>query len=80
MGVGVIGTDTYNRCASGLEGGKITLEATGLQGATAGEIPGIEVEHQPAATESGQFKPGLHYLPLASWCDASQAEIWRRLI
>ena len=41
---GIIGADTHHRGPLGLEGAQVLLEASGFEGAAAGEIAGIEVK------------------------------------
>ena len=42
-----------------MKGAQVLLEAAGFEGAAAGEIAGIEIQHQPAALEGGQVQAAV---------------------
>lgn len=54
MAIDGIRADPHNLRLFLVKRSEITLETPGFQGATRGEIPGIEVQHQPTTPEVGQ--------------------------
>ena len=70
MGFGIVGTHSNHGRIGGTEAGQVFLKTTSFDGAAAGEITGIEVEHQPFALEVGQIQPSRYGFTIGCWRNA----------